>query len=133
MQKEGEYISPEMISPEAKPFWEGASEGRLMMQTCRACGRGHHFPRSLCPHCHSTDLEWGSTDGHGTIYSYSVVTESKESRYVIAYVEIAPGVRAMTNIVDCDPDTLAIGQSVEAVFRPSRSGQPILLFRPART
>ena len=52
---------------------------------------------------------------------------------MIAYVEIAPGVRAMTNIVDCDPDTLAIGQSVEAVFRPSRSGQPILLFRPART
>jgi uncharacterized OB-fold protein len=130
MQKAGEYTSPEMISPEAEPFWAGAREGKLMMQTCRSCGRGHHFPRCLCPHCHSTDLEWGETDGRGTIYSYSVVTESKDSRYVIAYVEIAPGVKAVTNLVDCDPDSIAVGQSVEAVFRPSRSGQNILLFKP---
>lgn len=130
MQKLGEYVSPEMISPEAEPFWEGARKGRLMMHTCRDCRRGHHFPRGLCPHCHSTDLEWKQLSGRGTIYSFSVVTESKESRYVIAYVEIADRVKAITNIVDCDPDDVRIGQEVEAIFKPSRSGQNILLFRP---
>jgi len=125
-----EYIHPE-ISPEARPFWDAANKGKLVIHTCRDCGRGHHYPRAMCPHCYSADLEWKETDGHGEIYSFSVVTAGKDlPRYVIAYVEIADRVKAMTNIVDCDPDSLRIGQRVKAVFRPSKTGQNILLFSP---
>ncbi|MGB3503384.1 MAG: Zn-ribbon domain-containing OB-fold protein [Mesorhizobium sp.] len=130
MSEKIEYIHPE-ISPETKPFWEAANEDRLLVATCTDCGRGHHFPRAVCPHCHSTNLEWKEADGRGTIYSVSVISPGKDApRYALAYVEIADRVKAMTNIVDCDMDELHIGQKVKAVFKPSRSGQKILLFTP---
>lgn len=125
-----DYIHPE-ISPEAAPFWAAANEDRLVIHTCLDCGRGHHYPRAMCPHCYSDNLEWRESDGRGTIYSFSTVPGRDGTGYTIAYVEIAPGVKAMTNIVDCDPTGLSIGQTVQAVFCPSRNGQKILVFRPA--
>ena len=130
MTTSGNYVHPE-ISPEAKPFWDAANEGRLVIHTCKDCGRGHHYPRYMCPHCYSENMEWKESDGIGTIYSFSVVTTGKDTPpYVIAYVEIADRVKAMTNIIECDPATLKIGQKVASVFRPSRNGQNILLFTP---
>lgn len=131
MSTEHEYLAP-VIAPETKPFWEAANEGWLAMQVCNACGRGHHYPRAVCPHCHSQDLKWTRTDGLGHIYSFTVVQVPRSQPYVLAFVEIAPQVRAMTNIVDCDPASLAIGQAVRAVFRPAAGGQNILLFTPEK-
>ena len=37
----------------------------------------------------------------------------------------------MTNLVECDPDKLTVGQAVSVMFVPSRDGQPIPMFRPA--
>ena len=125
-----QYLDP-VVSPETRPFWEAANEGQLAMQVCKSCGRGHHYPRSLCPHCHSEELQWTRTDGRGIIYSFTVVSRGKNEPYVLAYVEIAPGVRVLTHIVDCDPAGLVIGGSVRAVFRPAPAGQNVLLFTPA--
>jgi len=118
------------VLPEAAPFWAAANEDRLVVRTCNNCGRGHHYPRSICPHCHSVDLRWQATDGRGRIYSYTVVTVPNGAPYVLAYVEIADRVCAMTHIVDCDLATLAIGQPVRAVFRPASNGQKVLSFTP---
>jgi hypothetical protein len=37
----------------------------------------------------------------------------------------------MTNLVDCDFDSLAIGQDVSLVFQASADGTPIPCFRPS--
>ena len=37
----------------------------------------------------------------------------------------------LTNIVDCDPDTLSIGKPVTLVLTPSEEGQPVPTFTPA--
>ncbi len=37
----------------------------------------------------------------------------------------------MTSLVDCDLDTLRIGQAVQLVFKPSDGGPPVPCFRPA--
>ena len=37
----------------------------------------------------------------------------------------------MTNIVDCDFDTLKIGQEVKVVFKPTDGGPPLPMFTPA--
>ena len=44
----------------------------------------------------------------------------------------------MTNIVDCDPEQVAIGDRVKAVFeeatdRDGNPGPPLLRFRPVET
>ena len=36
----------------------------------------------------------------------------------------------MTNIVDCDFDTLKIGQDVKLEFKPSDGGPPVPMFAP---
>jgi hypothetical protein len=36
----------------------------------------------------------------------------------------------LTNIVDCDLDTLAIGQAVRIVFQETENGPPVPMFKP---
>ena len=50
--------------------------------------------------------------------------------YVIAFVALAEGVTMMTNIVDCDVDSVHIDQPVHLVFKPSESGQLVPMFTP---
>src|ERR1700680_3467171 len=38
-------------------FWEGAREGRLLIQRCGGCGHYIHPPKPICPACHSFDLQ----------------------------------------------------------------------------
>ena len=49
---------PQPITPEAKPYWDGLPEQKLMLPRCRACRRAFFYPRVLCPHCHAADIEW---------------------------------------------------------------------------
>jgi uncharacterized OB-fold protein len=37
----------------------------------------------------------------------------------------------MTNIVECDPNTVAVGMKVELVMRGSEGGQKVPVFKPA--
>jgi uncharacterized OB-fold protein len=51
--------------------------------------------------------------------------------YAIAYVTLDEGPTMLTNLVGCDFDRVAIGQSVELVFTPSATGVPVPCFRPS--
>ena len=116
--------------PETRPFWEAAAEGRLLLKACRACGRAHWYPKVVCPFCHSDDLEWREASGRGTIYTYSVMRRV-EVPYVLAYVTLEEGPTLMTNIVDCDVDSVRIGQAVQVRFRQAPQGRTVPVFAPA--
>ena len=122
-------IPAPQANPETKAFWDAAEQGTLLLKKCRACGELHYHPRSLCPFCFG-DTEWRPASGNGTIYSYSVMRRAPVP-YVIAYVTLAEGLTIMTNIVDCDIDSVRIGQSVRLVFKPSDGGPPVPMFAPA--
>ena len=72
-----------------------------------------------------------------TLYSYTVVHRPLSSAlrgrvpYVVGIVDLAEGVRMMTNIVDCPTDVVAIGMPLEVRFDTSWDGRPIPVFRPA--
>jgi len=51
--------------------------------------------------------------------------------YVIAYVTLEEGVTMLSNIVDCDADSLSVGQAVQLVFVPSSGGPPVPMFAPS--
>ena len=118
------------VTAETKPFWDAAGEGRLLVKTCTACGEAHHYPRPICPHCGSDRTEWKQASGRGTVYTYSVMRRAPVP-YAIAYVTLAEGVTMMTNIVDCDLDSIRVGQAVQVVFKPTDGGPPVPMFRPA--
>jgi len=116
-----------------QPFWDGIAAGRLRLQRCRACGRHVFYPRAVCPHCTSGELEWVDASGRGSVYSFSVVHRAPpgfaaDAPYAVALVDLDEGVRMMTRLVDVALDDLAIGQPVEVVVE----GDPALpYFRPA--
>mgnify|MGYP003342699668 CR=1 FL=1 len=49
--------------------------------------------------------------------------------YTIAYVELAEGVKMMTNIVNCDPNSVKIGMAVTAEIAGSGEEQKFIIFR----
>ena len=126
------------VNPEVKAFWDATAEGRLVLAKCLECQTIIWYPRPFCPECSSVRIEWVPASGKGTIYSFTVnrrgTADLREYRdagtYVLAYVELAEGPRVMTNIVDVDPNTVKIGQAVEAVFHDTGQGSALIRFRP---
>ena len=129
MSAQQRKIPAPQVTPETKRYWEAAAQGTLLVKHCLACGKVHHYPRSICPYCFSDNTDWRPASGRGTVYSYSVMRRSPVP-YAIAYVTLEEGVTMMTNIVDCDLDKIAIGQSVKLVFKPSDGGPPVPCFTP---
>ena len=117
-------------NPETKPYWDAAAEGGLLIRRCAACGRAHHYPRALCPFCFSDRTEWQTASGNGTLYSFSVMQRAPVP-YAIAYVTLDEGPRMMSNLVDCDFDTIRIGMKLKAVFKPTEGGLKLARFTPA--
>lgn len=74
--------------------------------------------------------------GRGTIYTFTVTHQNQAPGfrdalpYVLAYVELAEGVRLLTNIVDCAPEAVRIGMPVEVVFEDVTPAVTLVKFRP---
>ena len=118
------------VNPENKAFFDAASQSRLLIKKCIACGEFHHYPRALCPFCFSDRTEWRDASGTGTIHTYSVLRRGVPEPYCIAYVTLEEGVSMLTNIVDCDLDAVRIGMKVKVTFKPSEGGPPVPMFTP---
>lgn len=123
------------VTPETEPFWSRAADGKLLLSECDDCGLVYHYPRALCPDCFSDDVEWIESSGRGEIYAYSTaktISGWPEERLplVIAYVELEEGPRMMTNVTDCDPDAVEIGDEVEVTFVPTQDDIAIPTFTP---
>ncbi|MCF8534507.1 MAG: OB-fold domain-containing protein [Reyranella sp.] len=119
--------SPE-VWPEAKPYWEAAAEGRLLIKACNSCGEKHFYPRPFCPFCMSDDTAWVECSGGGTIYTFTITARAPVFQ-VPAMIALDEGPVMMGAVVDADPASIAIGQRVRVAFTPTSNGQPIPVFR----
>ena len=127
------------VLPEVKPFWDATAEGKLVLPQCEDCQQVIWYPRPFCPSCASTHVKWVEASGRGTVYSFTINRRGQADlpayrgagEYVLAYVELDEGPRMMTNIVECDPGSVSIGQKVEVVFHDTGEGTALARFRPA--
>src|SRR5580693_4158146 len=124
-------IFPPPVTPETKPFWDAATNGKLLYGYCLACKEPHYYPRTLCPFCFSDKVEWREASGRATIYTYSIMRRSPTGPFVIAYVALEEGPSLLTNIVDSDLDKVKIGAATTVVFKPSEGGAPVPFFNLA--
>ena len=127
---EERIITAPPVNPENERYFQAAKEGVLLVGKCNDCGEFHFYPRVLCPHCNSDKTEWVPAKGTGVIYSYSTMRRGAPLPYTIAYVTLDEGVSMMTNIVDCDPDSLKIGDRVKVVFNNAEDGTAVPMFAP---
>lgn len=115
-------------------YWDAAREGRLVAQRCGRCGRLRHPPRPMCPHCHSLQFEILDLAGDGVVYSYAILHHPQNPAFeypiVAALVDLAEGVRVMSNLVEIDPSDVAIGIPVTVDFRPTRDDGAVPVFKP---
>ena len=117
-------------------FWDAARQHKLVIQRCDECGRYIHWPQLRCPRCGSDRLSPSQVSGKGSIYSFCVVHHvfhpAFEVPYSLAIVELdeQPGLRMLTNIVDCPNDALSVGMPVEVTFEDG-DGFTLPQFRPA--
>lgn len=127
---------PELRNAGAE-YWRAAAQGRLLVPRCEACGRSFWHPRPHCPHCGSAQVGWIQASGQGTIHTFTVVRQSGDPYfktrlpYAVAMVELAEGVRLMSNIVDTPIESLRIGMPVEVLFEAAAGDVAVPLFRAA--
>jgi acetyl-CoA acetyltransferase/uncharacterized OB-fold protein len=105
-------------------FWTSGADGRLRVQGCTDCGKLVHPPVPVCPACGSRSHKPTEVSGRGTVAGYTVNhhqwVPGFEPPYTIAVVALAedPTVRLTTNVVDCDPTEVHVGQQVTVRFEP---------------
>ena len=118
----------------SRPHWEGCRVGMLRVQRCRDCGQYVFIPQPLCTRCQSEALEWVTSSGRGTVYSYTVVHRPPRPAfavpYVVAVVELEEGWHMLTNLVDCMPAAVRVGLPVEVTFRAMSDAITLPYFRP---
>ena len=119
-----------LIDAATAPFFAAAQQGVLRLRRCTACQKPHWYPRPICPFCQG-DTEWLDATGLGTVYSVTVTRRAGPIPYALAYVALDEGVTMLSNIVDCDLDSVHIGQRVKVCFKPADGGGVVAMFTPA--
>jgi uncharacterized OB-fold protein len=131
---------PQPITPEARPYWEGLRQQKLMLPHCQACGHVFFYPRAVCPRCHGREIGWIQATGKGKLYAFGIAhqtigrTFTVPPPYVLAMVELDEGPRLMSNLVNVDPTPQAVrcDLPVEVVFSKLTEEVTLPLFQPAR-
>jgi uncharacterized protein len=119
-----------LLDPHADPytraFWAAALEGRVTAEECTQCGLRLVPGAPRCFRCANDRFRTVDLPGTGTIYSFIVVRHPLRPSlkevvpYVSAVIDLdetqGAGARMVVNVIDCDPDSVAIGDRVRIVF-----------------
>jgi uncharacterized OB-fold protein len=117
-------------------FWDGARDGKLMMQHCASCNHIQFPPRHMCAKCWG-EVAWQECTGEGRVESFTIVHRAPTAHmrnkvpYVVAAVLIEEGPRMMTNIVGPDALSVQIDDKVSVTFEPDMHGHVLPQFRRA--
>ncbi len=95
---------------------EFLARGEFRIQRCKGCGQHVFYPRALCPHCGSSNLDWIRPSGTGTVYSTTVMRRKPDAGgdYNVCLVDLAEGPRLMSRVEGIAPKDVKIGMPVKA-------------------
>jgi len=116
-------------------YWRSAARGKLKLSKCNSCDNIMFYPRPTCTKCMSDDIGWTEASGRGEVYAFTVCYRAPDAifredvPYVIAIIQLAEGPKMMSNITDCDPDSVEIGMPVEVWFDPATEDIAIPKFK----
>ncbi|MFJ6939216.1 bifunctional MaoC family dehydratase N-terminal/OB-fold nucleic acid binding domain-containing protein [Streptomyces sp. NPDC101132] len=109
-----------VVNRDNQGFWDGVREHRLLIQRCTGCG-ALRFPwLPGCNACGSPDWDTVEAGGTGTVFSYVVMHHPPfpafDPPYAVGLVELAEGVRMISNITGVPYDKVRIGMPVRLEF-----------------
>lgn len=127
------------ITRVSEPFYKAAKDRRLLIQRCKDCNNVISYPKCVCPHCWSTNLEWFVSKGKGKLYSYTIVNtgapeDFKQALpYVIGVIDVDEGVRMVSWVVGCEHEDIKCDMDVEVTFKDLNEDFALPMFKPSNT
>ena len=124
------------ITPDMAPFYEGARNGRLMVQKCDACGTLRFPAYELCSQCLSTRSSWAPVSGRGEVYSFNIMHQvyhpafAAEVPYAVVVVKLEEGPKIVSNLAGIKPHEIKCGMPVEVFFEKLSDEVTLPKFRP---
>lgn len=114
-----------VINRDNAGFWEGVASHRLLIQRCTAC-EALRFPwLPGCNACGSPDWDTVEASGEGTVFSHVVMhhpsfpafsEDGEGGPYAVALIELAEGVRMVSNVIGVPCDKVRVGMPVRLEF-----------------
>ncbi|WP_019055043.1 bifunctional MaoC family dehydratase N-terminal/OB-fold nucleic acid binding domain-containing protein [Streptomyces prunicolor] len=102
-------------------FWEGVQRHQLLIQRCTDCGTLRHPWLPGCNACGGPDWDTVEASGEGTVYSYVVMHHPPfpafDPPYAVGLIELAEGVRIVSNVVGVPYDKVRMGLPVRLEFQ----------------
>ncbi|MFD6885965.1 bifunctional MaoC family dehydratase N-terminal/OB-fold nucleic acid binding domain-containing protein [Streptomyces sp. NPDC059957] len=109
-----------VINRDNQGFWDGVRDHKLLIQRCTACATLRFPWLPGCNTCGSPDWDTVEASGAGTVFSYVVMHHPPfpafDPPYAVALVELAEGVRMVSNITGIPYDKVRIGLPVRLEF-----------------
>lgn len=111
-------------SPEESAFFRGMEQGRILGQTCPACGKVYVPPRGACPVDGVPTTDEVELAGTGTVTTFCIVNvpfmgQKIKPPYVSAYVLLdGADIAFLHLILDVPAEEVRMGMRVKAVWRP---------------
>ncbi|MEU2740783.1 bifunctional MaoC family dehydratase N-terminal/OB-fold nucleic acid binding domain-containing protein [Streptomyces sp. NPDC007095] len=101
-------------------FWEGVGRHQLLIQRCGGCGTPRFPWLPGCGACGSPEWDTVEASGDGTVYSYVVMHHPPfpafDPPYAVGLIELAEGVRIVSNVIGVPYDKVRIGMPVRLRF-----------------
>ncbi len=114
-------------------FWEGVSAHRLLIQRCGTCELLRFPWLPGCNGCGSAQWHTVEASGEGTVFSHVVMHHPAfpafDPPYAVALVELAEGVRMISNVVGVPAERVRIGMRVRAEFQRYDAEWELPVFR----
>ncbi|MFE6664009.1 OB-fold domain-containing protein [Streptomyces sp. NPDC057697] len=136
---EGRSLRPRpVINRDNAGFWQGISDHRLLIQRCGDCA-ALRFP--WLPGCNACGgQEWDTVEasGEGTVFSHVVMhhppfpafgADGTGGPYAVALIELAEGVRMVSNVIGVPYDKVRTGMPVRLEFLRTDPGLELPVFR----
>lgn len=122
-----------VINRDNAGFWEGVAAHRLLIQRCGGCGELRFPWLPGCNSCGSPAWDTVEASGEGTVYSYVVMHHPPfpafDPPYAVALVELAEGVRIVSNVIGVPYDEVRIGMPVRLAFQRVDEELELPMFR----
>ncbi|MDQ0832050.1 putative OB-fold protein [Streptomyces achromogenes] len=114
-------------------FWEGVRDRRFLIQRCAACDTLRFPWLPGCNACGGPEWDVVEAGGEGTVFSYVVMHHPPfpafSPPYAVGLIELAEGVRVISDVVDVPYDKVRVGMPVELEFRTYDDELTLPVFR----
>ncbi|MET7646124.1 OB-fold domain-containing protein [Streptomyces sp. NPDC005426] len=127
-----------VINRDNAGFWEGVAAHRLLIQRCAACATPRFPWLPGCNACGSAEWDAVEASGEGTVFSHVVMhhppfpafsEDGEGGPYAVALIELAEGVRMVSNVLGVPCDKVRVGMPVRLEFLRTDPGLVLPVFR----